>query len=143
MFTDLNYTVAIATARIIVGILFFFQGYDKVFTVGIREVSETMRVSLGNKSMGKGFIGIIASFTSWIELLCGFLLIVGFFKFFAIYLLCLDLVIVVIGFSLAKPMWESGHVLFRLIILLLLLLTPIEWDRFSLDYLFALSKLNA
>ncbi|MBL0341705.1 MAG: DoxX family membrane protein [Bacteroidetes bacterium] len=142
MITDLNYIIAIATARIIVGILFFFQGYDKVFKVGMKEVGETMQASLGKNKLPSGFVKLIAIFTSWVELLCGFLLILGFFKFFTIYLLCFNLVLVVIGFSIAKPMWETGHVLIRLLLLMLLLLTPIEWDKFSLDYLFALSKLN-
>jgi len=143
MITELNFTIAIATARVIVGILFFFQGYDKVFNVGLTEVKNTMKASLNSRNMPDGFIGFVATFTSWIELLCGFLLIVGFFKYFAIYLLCINLIIVVIGFSISKPMWETGHVFIRLALLLLLLLTPVEWDRFSFDYLFALSKLQA
>ena len=141
MITDLNLSIAMATARVIVGILFFFQGYDKVFNLGLPEVKNAMSASLNSRNVPDGFIGIVATLTSWIELLCGFLLIVGFFKFFAIYLLCFNLMIVVLGFSISKPMLESGHVLFRLILLLLLLLTPVEWDRFSFDYLFALSKL--
>ncbi len=87
-------------------------------------------------------INFIAPLTSWIELLCGFLLILGFFKFFAIYLLCFNLIIVVFGFSLSKPMWENNHVFIRLLLLIFLLVAPLEWDRFSIDYLFALSRLT-
>ena len=77
------------------------------------------------------------------------------FKFSAIYqltelvqvadfylILSLSLLIVVTGFSLVKPMWENNHLFIRLILLLVLLIAPVEWDRFSLDYLYVLSKLN-
>ncbi len=141
MITDLNLSIAILTARVIVGILFFFQGYDKVFNVGLLEVKNTMKASLNIRKVPDAFIGFVATFSSWIEFICGLLLIVGLLKYFAIYLLCVNLMIIVFGFSISKPMWESGHVFIRLALLLLLLLTPVEWDRFSFDYLFALSKL--
>lgn len=143
MLTDLNLTIAIATARIIAGILFFFQGYDKVFKVGIKEVSKIMKLSLGNRNLSDSFLVAISTVTSWIELVCGILLILGLLKYFALYLLCLNLILVVAGFSMSKPMWDTGHVFIRLTLLLLLLLTPIEWDKLSLDYLLALLKLKA
>ncbi|HMT28175.1 MAG TPA: DoxX family membrane protein [Bacteroidia bacterium] len=143
MTTEFNQIIAVSTIRIIVGILFFFQGYDKVFTVGMKEVTATMKASFSYNRLPEGFLSLIAFFTSWIELICGFLLILGFFKYFAAYLLCLNLVVVVWGFSMAKPMWETGHVFIRLILLIMFLLAPIEWDKISVDYLFALSKLQA
>ena len=142
MISDLNYAIAMATVRIIAGVLFFFQGYDKVFRIGVDRLRETIRVTLQGKSIPDSALSAIAIFTSWVELICGFLLIIGFFKYYAIYLLCLSLLIVVTGFSLVKPMWENNHMFIRLILLLILLVAPVEWDRFSLDYLYLLSKLN-
>lgn len=142
MTTEINLAVALFTVRIIAGVLFFFQGYDKVFHVGLSEIRQMMQASLGNRRIPDSLINFIATFTSWIELLCGFLLIVGLLKYFAIYLLCVNLIIVVFGFSISKPMWENNHVFIRLLLLLILLITPVEWDLFSLDYLFALSKLT-
>ena len=142
MLTDLNLIIAIATARIFVGILFFFQGYDKIFKIGMKQLKQTMSANLGNHKLPDSFIGFVAVSTSWIELMCGFLLIIGFFKYFALYLLCIDLLVVATGFSLAKPMWDTAHVFVRLFLILLLLLTPVEWDKISFDYLFTLAKLK-
>lgn len=142
MISDFHFAFVVLTVRIIAGILFFFQGYDKVFNVGMEELRQTMKASFESKKIPDALIAVIAPLTSWIELLCGFLLIVGFFKYYAIYLLCLNLIIVVFGFSLSKPMWENNHVFIRLALLIFLLVIPIGWDRFSLDYLFVLSGLN-
>jgi putative oxidoreductase len=142
MITDLNYAVAIATARILTGVLFLFQGYDKVFNIGMKNLQLTLSTNFNNHKIPSGIIGFIAVYTSWIEFICGFLLILGIFKYFAIYLLCLNLVIVAVGFSMSKPMWENSMLFVRLALLLFLLTTPTEWDKFSIDYLFALSKLS-
>ena len=142
MITEINYAVAMATARVLVGVLFFFQGYDKVFKIGMRNLRQTMIAGLGRNQLPGSLVGIVAAFTSYAELICGFLLIIGFFKYFAMYILCLDLIIISIGFSIAKPMWEPINVFSRLLLLLLLLLVPTEWDKFSIDYLFELSKLK-
>ncbi len=142
MITDLNHAIAIVTIRVVAGILFFFQGYDKVFKIGTSQVQQAMRMQLGGKAFPEGLLSLIVILTSYIELLCGFLLILGLFKFYSIYLLCLSLILVVTGFSYAKPMWENNHLFVRLILLVTLLMTPGEWDRFSLDFIFLLSKLN-
>ncbi|MDQ3052042.1 MAG: DoxX family protein [Bacteroidota bacterium] len=142
MITDYNFAVALFTVRVIAGLLFFFQGYDKVFNIGMTQIRQMMKSGFGNRKIPDQVINFIAPLTSWIELLCGFLLILGFFKFFAIYLLCFNLIIVVFGFSLSKPMWENNHVFIRLLLLIFLLVAPLEWDRFSIDYLFALSRLT-
>ncbi len=142
MTPEYHFAIAAAVVRILAGVVFFFQGYDKVFNVGMQELKITMRVSLSKPWIPSGFVTFIAYFTSYAELIGGFLLITGFFKFFAIYLLCADVLLVATGFSLAKPMWESNHILFRLILLIFMLITPPEWDIFSLDYLFHISRLT-
>ncbi len=135
-------SIAILTVRILAGVLFFFQGYDKVFNVGVQQVKNTMNATLTGKNIPDVMIGFASYFTSWVELICGFLLIIGFFKFFASYLLCMDLMIISIGFSLAKPMWESVHIFTRLALILFILITPPSWDVISFDYLFTISGLS-
>jgi len=142
MTSDLNFAVALLTIRIIAGVLFLFQGYDKIFNIGYTEIRQTMKAGFGNKHFPDALISVMASFSSWVELLCGILLILGFMKYYAIYLLCLDLMIVVLGHSLTKPMWENNQIYIRLALLLILLVTPVEWDRISIDYLYALTKLT-
>ncbi len=134
--------IAVFTVRVIAGILFFFQGYDKVFNVGVSQVRQTMNATLAGRNVPDALIGIVAYYTSYVELLGGFLLIIGFFKFYATLLLCISLIMVVTGFSIAKPMWESFHVFIRLGLLVFILLINPELDIISFDHLFQLSGLN-
>ena len=75
-----------------------------------------------------------AYYTSYIELLGGFLLIIGYKRDWALYALASVLVIVTFGHGLAEPIWDTSHVLVRAVFLVPLLLLPKEWDRFSMDY---------
>lgn len=134
--------IAILTARVLAGILFFFQGYDKVFKIGIPQVSATMKATLSGKNMNPGLVGFVAYFSSYAELICGFLLILGFFKLYASYILCFNILMVSAGFSMAKPMWDSSHVLIRVALLLFILIAPSAWDVLSVDHLFSISGLS-
>jgi putative oxidoreductase len=139
---ELNFAIAVVTVRILTGILFFFQGYDKIFNIGMHDLRETISTGLNKKKLPESVVGFIAVYTSWVELIAGFLLIIGFFKLFAVSLLCLNLIIVSIGFSMSKPMWDNNLVFIRLVLLIFLLVVPQEWDIISFDHLFQLSKLR-
>ena len=139
---ELNYAIAVVTVRILAGILFFFQGYDKIFNIGMRDLRETLSTGINQKKLPESVVGFIAVYTSWVELVGGFLLIIGFFKIFAAGLLCLNLLIVSAGFSMSKPMWDNNLVFMRLVLLIFLLVVPQHWDIISFDHLFQLSKLR-
>ncbi|HEY1038674.1 MAG TPA: DoxX family protein [Bacteroidia bacterium] len=131
--------IASLIARVFLGLLFLFQGYDAVFNVKIRNVISTYRNDFEGKGM-PGFIVVMASwFTTCTELLCGLFLILGLFTHVSLYLLGLNLLVAALGFGLTSPMWDTRHVLPRLILLLFLLLIPEAWNIFSLDNL--ISKL--
>jgi putative oxidoreductase len=120
-------------ARVFLGVLFFFQGYDAVFKVKIKNVIETYRETFTAKGI-PSFVLILASwFTSCTELIGGSLLILGLFKYLALYFLGANLIIAAVGFGINSPMWDTRHVLPRLILLLLLLALPREMDVWSLD----------
>ena len=135
MMNELHVAVATLTVRVLAGMLFAFQGYDKVFKTGMNSLQSAIRATLGEKRIPAGITRLIAFTTSWIELVCGVLLIVGLFTPWAIYLLCLDLIIVSAGFSYAKTMWDTNHVMFRLMLLIFLLLVPETQFCISLDTL--------
>lgn len=137
---DLNIAIAVLTARVLAGILFTFQGSDKIFKVGMQQLFLTMKSTLGDRKLPDGLIRLVALGTSWIEFIGGLLLIAGLFTPWVTYVLCLDLIIVSAGFSMAKPMWDSGHVFFRLALLLFLLLAPVPSHCISLDCLFGISS---
>lgn len=119
--------------RLIVGFLFFIQGYDKIFKVGKNEVIATIEPSFKKIGLPTIFTKTFLFLTSWIELIAGGLLILGLFKYISIYLLGVDLLLVVIGMSLITPVLDLKHIFPRLILLFLLLLLPAEADIISLD----------
>jgi len=132
---DISKMVAIMTARTILGLLFLFQGYDKIFRVGIGQVSNAVNSGLGNDNLSPGLVNTIVFISSWIELIAGGMLILGIFKNIAAIALCLNLIVVTAGFSFSKPIWDEMHVFVRLSLLLLVMLLPTQWDQLSLDNL--------
>ncbi len=132
---NLNQNIGILTLRLLLGFLFFFQGYGKVFKFGVGNVY--------NNFFEKTYEGLLpdfltygtAYFTSYVELIAGFMLIIGLKRDWALYALASVLVIVTFGHGLAEPIWDASHVLVRAIFLVPLLLLPKEWEKYSVDYL--------
>ena len=123
--------------RVILGILFFMQGYDKIFTITIRREIETIRPSYHKLKFPDAIIYFLTYFTSYIEFICGLFLIVGLLKYVSLYLLGVDLIIVSFGMSLLNPVWNMELVFPRFILLLFLLIYPAEYDVIMLQNLLA------
>jgi len=121
--------------RTILGLLFLFQGIDKVFKLGIVKVANTFQYEMRPRKFPKWILLIVAVFTSYIELIGGILLITGLFKTYTLYLLGLDIMFVTMAFSMIYPLWDMKFILPRLILLAILLYLPPAWDKFSLDRL--------
>lgn len=130
-----NEIAAATILRVILGILFFLQGYDKVFRVGIKSVIETFEYPMKSKNIPPFILVLSAYYTSFAELLGGLFLILGFMKNYSLYLLGIDLIMVSTALGMLKPMWDMEHVFPRLVILIALLLIPDSWDILSLDQL--------
>lgn len=127
-------------ARLFLGILFFVQGYDKVFRVKVQNIYTTMLPSFNRLNMNPSLVKIMAYLTSYIEFTGGFLLILGLFTQLALIILGIDLLIVAIGLGMLTPMWDMQHAFPRLILLLVLLILPEYWNVFSLDELLKLNS---
>lgn len=133
---DLHHIIAAFLVRTVTGILFFFQGYDKIFVVKLKNVESTFSQPIKN-TVVPGFLlrpSIIIS--SYIELICGFLLFAGLFKEPCMYLLSANMILVAFAFSSINAMWDMQHFFPRIIFLLFLLLIPPSWDLWALDRLF-------
>ena len=130
--------IAILIARIFLGMLFFRQGYDKVINVKVANVIENFELPLLHNYFPRFFLVVTAYFTSYVELIGGLLLIFGLCKYYILYLLGIDLLMVSLAFSLFKPMWDLQHVFPRLALLIFLLVAPASWDTLSLDCIFKL-----
>ncbi|PJA09561.1 MAG: hypothetical protein COX70_01490 [Flavobacteriales bacterium CG_4_10_14_0_2_um_filter_32_8] len=130
-----NEAVLVFILRVILGLLFFFQGYDKVFKVKMGEVVKTFQLELGNIKVPNFILKVSAYYSSYIEFTCGLFLIIGLFTQYSLYLLGIDLILVVGAFSLIKPMWDMQLVFPRLMLLSILLYLPEEWNQISVDHI--------
>ena len=132
----LNKSMAVLIIRLILGLIFLMQGFGKVFTWGVENVySMDFFYPTYQDLLPQFIIRATAYYTSYIELIAGFLLVLGLKRDYALYALASVLVIVTFGHGLASPIWDISHVIFRAILLVALLILPKEYDRFSVDYL--------
>ncbi|CAM1343095.1 DoxX family membrane protein [Tenacibaculum amylolyticum] len=131
----LNKQIAVLTIRLLLGFIFFFQGFGKVFKFGLDAVYKNFFAASYSEILPDALLLMTAYYTSIIELIGGFLLIIGFKRDISLYALASVLVIVTIGHGLKDPIWDLSHVLYRTILLVSLLLLPKELDRFSIDFL--------
>ena len=136
--TEHNEIFAAFVLRVFLGILFFAQGYDKVLRVKINGVVQTFEHPFIIKHIPRWLLILSAYFTSYVELICGFMLILGFVKYYVLYLLGIDLLMVAIAFSIIEPMWDLRHVFPRMLLLLAALMVPSEWDVISIDWFWSL-----
>lgn len=131
---EINKSIATFGIRTILGLIFLMQGYGKVFTIGVRNLIEMDFFHNTFKDLLPFWlIKSTAYYTSYIELICGALLLVGFKVFPSLYALLSVLVIVTFGHGLAEPIWDLSHLMYRLILIVSLLFVPNEWDKFSID----------
>ena len=131
---NLNRTIAVLTTRLILGFIFLMQGFGKVFTWGVEKVYNMDFFHESYKFLLPDYITYAtAYYTSYVELIGGFLLVLGLKIDYALYALASVLVIVTFGHGLADPIWDLSHVIYRSILLISLLIFPKEWDNFSID----------
>ncbi len=119
--------------RVLLGILFFGQGYEKVFRIKMKNVIDTIRPDYQKLKMPSFLIIAGAYITSYLELVGGFFLIIGVFKYISLYILACDLLIVSLGMSLLNSIWDLRHVFPRVLLLLFLLIYPAEFDTLTLQ----------
>lgn len=135
-----QYIIAIFIARLFLGFLFFFQGYDAIVRVGIKNLIETLHLPLSEKGVPKAFTIAGVWLISCVQLIGGVFLIIGFVKYYVLYLLGINLVIASIVYGSIKPMWDMQFVFPRLVILIFLLIVPSQWDVLSVDYFWSFFK---
>jgi putative oxidoreductase len=133
--TEYKLYVAESMLRIFAGILFFFQGYDKLFNIKMPGVIDTFMRDAERRHISRPLVAIVAYYTSIVEFVGGIFLVFGILTNYTLCAIGLDLILVSFAFSLVEPMWDMKHVFPRFILVILLLLLPLENDKLSLDYL--------
>lgn len=129
-----NKYIAVLTIRLLLGFIFFFQGFGKVFNFGLEAVTQNFFIKSYGDILPEFLLIITAYYTSIVELVGGLLLILGFKRDLALYFLASVLVIVTFGHGLLEPIWDLSHVMYRAILLIALLLLPKSYDKISIDY---------
>ena len=131
-----EYKVHIAEllVRSFAGILFLFQGYDKLFRIKMPGVIDAFTADAERYHIPRPILNVVAYYTSIVEFAGGFFLLIGFFTNFALYALGLDLLLVGIAFTYMHPMWDMKYVFPRLALIVTLLLMPGEYQFFSVDH---------
>tara|TARA_B110000285_G_C14950840_1_gene526706 strand:- start:298 stop:702 length:405 start_codon:yes stop_codon:yes gene_type:complete len=129
-----NKTIAVFILRVLLGLIFMMQGFGKVFTWGLDNVYKGFQ-PYEETFLPKFLLVFTAYFTSYIELIGGFLLVIGLFRNYALYALGLVLLIVSFGHGLSSPIWDLSHVFPRAVLLIALLLIPEEWDKWQTEKL--------
>ncbi|MEI6020057.1 MAG: DoxX family protein [Bacteroidota bacterium] len=135
---DIKLSLAEALVRVFLGILFFFQGFDKLFVIKMTEVVESFMQDARRRHIPKSMVAFLTYLTSLIEVFGGLSLIFGLYSNYAMVFLSLDLVIIAFSFSIMHAMWDLKHVFPRLILMVILLILPSYAHYFCLDYLFHL-----
>lgn len=134
MLPEFNTALALFLLRTVTGIVFFFQGYDKIFNVKIVNVVSAFQDQIDKTYIPNSFLKPFAWITAASELLGGILLIFGLMIDLSLVLLSIDMLLVAFAFSTIKAMWDMQYYFPRFIFLLLLLMLPSEWDVWKLDY---------
>jgi uncharacterized membrane protein YphA (DoxX/SURF4 family) len=137
---DYNDAIALLLMRTVTGILFFYQGYDKLFNVKVENVVNTFSQPLSKLRLPPALLKPVISLSCWIELAGGLLLFLGLFRHLALYFLAIDMILVAFIFSSMKAMWDLQHYFPRLILIILLLFCLPGQDLFSLDTFLSLYK---
>ena len=133
---DYKLQVAEFIVRTLAGILFLFQGYDKLFKIKMAGVIEIFTADAEKNHIPHSMLSIVAYVTSILEFFGAIFLLFGFYTTFALYALGFDLLLVSLAFSFMKPMWDMKFMLPRFTLVIFLLCMPDEYRIFSLDYLF-------
>lgn len=132
---DFNTALAFFLLRTVTGIIFFFQGYDKIFNIKIKNVISTFQEPIDKTYIPNMFLKPFSWITSTAEMIGGVLLIFGLLTDLGFLILSIDMLLVAFAFSNIKAMWDMQYYFPRFIFLLLLLIFPPEWDLWSLDSL--------
>ncbi|HTK22328.1 MAG TPA: DoxX family protein [Mucilaginibacter sp.] len=127
--------MAVLFTRALLGIIFMMQGFGKIFTYTVPIVYQKFFVDFEKTFLPKWLLQVTAYYTSYVELICGFLLIIGLFRKCTLLLLGIDLLVVSFGHGLLEPIWDLQHVIPRAALLITILLTPAQWDKWNLDNL--------
>jgi uncharacterized membrane protein YphA (DoxX/SURF4 family) len=123
-------TVGVLFLRVLLGCIFFFQGYAKIFWFGMGNLYASAFAGLESK-LPTWLLWGTAYATSLIEVVCGFMVIVGFWRNRALFALAGVVIIATIGHGIESGIFDLQHIFPRAILIAFLLILPDEWDEWD------------
>jgi uncharacterized membrane protein YphA (DoxX/SURF4 family) len=126
---------ALLLARLLLGVLFFMSGVHKIFLIGLMAGAESMFI----EPYVDTFLPVWALWATgvtvpFVELIAGFLVILGLWRKPAYLALAGVLVLVMFGHTLLNPFFPFHHDVFpRAALLIFLLSMGLENDTLSVD----------
>ena len=131
---------AVLLARLTLGLIFFMAGAWKTFQLGPAGHVRRYFLPFQDTFLPTWSLWAVGYAIPFVELIAGALVILGWQTRPALLALGAVLVIVTFGHLLHEPVYAfHEHVIPRLALVLLVLLVPAEWDRFSIDALIRVS----
>ncbi len=132
-----NWSIVHLMVRLILGLLFFMAGYWKVFILSVKTHTEKFFIEGFSEHWIPEWLLVMLGYgVPYFELVTGFLIIVGLRLRAALIGVGFLLVMTTYGHTLQQPLFDiDGHTFTRLILIVFLLLTPLDANRYSLDFL--------
>src|SRR5256714_8597776 len=130
-----NRSWAVLFARLVLGLIFFMAGVWKVFQLGPLNHARKYFLPFADTFLPVWSLWATGVVIPFVELIAGALVILGLRTREALIALGFVLAIVTFGHLLKEPLYEfHTHVIPRLALLLFVLVSPRDDDRYSLDY---------
>jgi len=124
--------IVVLFVRVLLGLIFFWQGFGKIFKWGINNVYDSGFKPFEDTFLPEFILKSTLYFTSYTEFIGGFLLIIGLFRKQVYYLFAIVLLIIAFGHGLQSPIWDLQHVFIRSAFLIFLMML-FDKDSLNLD----------
>lgn len=120
-------------ARLVLGLIFFQGALWRVFVLGPAEHARRFFVGpYADSFLPEWALWVAGTGVPFAELVGGALVLLGLWRLQGLLLLGGVLVVVTFGHLVAEPIFAfNAHVIPRLALVIFLLTTPPEWDRYS------------
>lgn len=135
---EIHFILLEFSSRWLLAILFFFQAYDRIFRLGLKEATHIIYYQNTEQKLPLWLVELGVYLTAYIEFICAILLFIGLFRDMALYLLTIDMILVAFAFSYLKPMWDMKHFFPRFILIIIQLYLPSFCYAIGLEKLFYL-----
>jgi len=122
-------------ARLVLGLMFFQGALWRVFDLGPVEHARRFFVDpYADSFLPQWSLWMAGTAVPFAELVGGALILLGLWRLLGLGLVGGVLVMVTFGHLVAEPIFAfDAHVMPRLMLVVFLLITPSDWDRFSVD----------